>query len=134
MSGEALALANVVLAAYMTGVVWIVQRVHYPLLAHVAAPRFGGHARRITPVVGPAMLAQVAVAAALVLADPAPLVVLNASLVAVVFGATVLVVGPMHDRLTPDGVPRLVAANWPRTVLWTAQLAVAVAVVLGARA
>jgi hypothetical protein len=39
----------------------------------------------------------------------------------------VLVYGPMHDGLEPGGVARLVRLNWLRTAVWTAQLAVAVA-------
>jgi hypothetical protein len=125
---DALAALNLALAGYMTGVVWLVQRVHYPLLAHVAAPRFGGHARRITPVVGPPMLAQAAVAAPL--AGEGALGAANAALVAVVLLSTVLVFGPMHSTLTAEGVGRLVARNRLRTALWSAQLAVALALAL----
>jgi hypothetical protein len=118
---------NLALAGYMAGVIWVVQRVHYPLFAHYGAfaPAMLEHQRRITPVVGPPMGAQVVVAA-LLLADAATgLAWANAALVAVAFGSTGLYFGPLHGRLTPEGVRRLVAANWLRTAAWTAQLVVA---------
>ena len=106
------------------------------LVAAIAATRASAsaqsrerpNAQRITPVVGPPMLAQVAVAGLLLLDGAAGgLELLNATLVAVVFGSTVAVYGPMHDGLEPGGVARLVRLNWVRTVVWSAQLVVAVA-------
>lgn len=122
-----LEVVNLALAGYMAGVIWVVQRVHYPLFTHY--DEFAGtmleHQRRITPVVGPPMGAQVVVAG-LLLADGATgLAWGNAALVAVAFGSTGLWFGPFHGRLTPERVRRLVAANWLRTAVWSAQLVVA---------
>lgn len=118
---------NLALAGYMAGVIWIVQRVHYPLFARVTdfAPYAREHASRITPVVGPPMAAQVVVAALLLGDGAAGLALANAALVALAFGSTGLYYGPLHGRLTPALVARLVAANWVRTVVWSAQLVVA---------
>ena len=122
-----LATVNLALAAYMAGVIWVVQRVHYPLFARVAGlgPYVREHGVRITPVVGPPMVAQVVVAGLLLLGEPGPLAWANATLVAVAFGSTGLVFAPLHGRLTPALVGRLVALNWLRTAVWTAQLVVA---------
>ena len=53
---------------FMAGVIWIVQVVHYPLFARVGAAGYaayqGAHVRLITYVVLPAMLVELATAAA----------------------------------------------------------------------
>src|SRR3954454_2415612 len=121
-----LELANLLLAAYLTGVIWIVQVVHYPLFAAVgreAWPAYeAAHRRRITLVVALPMLAQVPVALLLL---PGALAWGNLACVAVAFGSTVLWLGPMHGPLEahwdPAGHRRLVRGNWLRTAAWTAQ-------------
>ena len=46
---------------YLVGVIWVVQILHYPLLANVGANGYVAyhnlHTSRITPVVAPAMIA-----------------------------------------------------------------------------
>ena len=59
---------------YMTGLIWFVQVVHYPLMARVGGGGFAAyeaaHTNRTAWVVGPAMLAEAGTAVALVV-DPA---------------------------------------------------------------
>ena len=54
----------------LVGLIWIVQLVHYPLMATVGTPQFpsyhAAHAQRITWVVAPLMLAELATAGLLV--------------------------------------------------------------------
>ena len=132
-----LQLANLVVAAALAGLIWTIQVVHYPLFAHVGAaewPRYGAeHRRRITWLVAPLMLANVALALALVVDERSALTGLNAALALGVFAATGACCAPLHGRLehtaAPGAVRRLVAFNWARTLAWTAQVAVAVALV-----
>jgi hypothetical protein len=132
-----LAVANLVLAAYMTGVIWVVQAVHYPLFAAVGRPGWpdyeAAHRRRITPVVGPAMLAQAAVAVALVLGRPGLPAAVNLALALGLLASTVTVFGALHERLAGgwDGAAhrRLLRLNAVRAVAWTAQVAVAIALI-----
>src|SRR5919199_6412005 len=95
-----LALANLLLAAYLTGVIWLVQLVHYPLFAAVgreAWPAYEAeHRRRITVVVAAPMLAQVPLA---VLLLGGALAWANLACVAVAFGSTLGWLGPMHGPL-----------------------------------
>jgi hypothetical protein len=61
---------------------------------------------------------------------PRPLALVGLGLVAAVWRSTLAVQMPLHERLgregcRPDLVARLVASNWPRTVLWTARAVVA---------
>jgi hypothetical protein len=134
-----LALANLVLAAYMSGVIWLVQVVHYPLFAAVGAPQWtayeAAHRRRITVVVGPPMLAQPLVAGALLAARPGVAAALNLALTAGLLLVTVVVFGRLHGRLerawSPAAHRRLLRLNALRAVAWTAQLVLAVALAAG---
>ena len=131
----AVLLANVAAAAFMSGVIWLVQLVHYPLMAGWPHERFGAweslHRRAIGPVVVPAMLAE-GVVAGLLLARPPRRGPCwpgwaAAGLLILVWGSTFLVQVPCHERLSAgwDAAvhSRLVATNWIRTLAWTARLA-----------
>jgi len=135
-----LELANFALAAYMTGVIWIVQVVHYPLFAAVGAAQWpayeAAHRRRITAVVGPPMLAAPVVAAALLAARPGVLAGVNLALTAGLLLATALVFGRLHQELettwSAEAHRRLLRLNGVRAVAWTGQAAVAAALVAAA--
>ena len=133
-----LALANVVLAAFMTGVIWLVQLVVYPMFLDAGPSAFPAweteHASRIAPVVGPAIAGQLLAGVALVITAsdharwPARL---NLGLLVLAVGVTGLVSVPLHAELA-DGfsaatIDDLVQSNWIRTAAWTAQLAAALA-------
>ncbi len=123
--------ANLAVAGALCGLIWTIQRVHYPLFALVEERSWTAymaqHGTRITPVVAPLMIANVAIAAVLVADDPAPLRIVNAACAAGAFVSTGVVFAPLHGRLGPQDVKRLVTLNWLRTALWTAQLGVACA-------
>jgi len=132
-----LELANLVVAAFLAGLIWTIQLVGYPLFASVGArewARYGvEHRRRITWIAAPLMLANVGLAVALLLDRVDALRGLNAALAIGTFAATGAIFAPLHGRLETEADPRLlrrlVRANWGRTAAWTAQVAVAVAVV-----
>jgi len=127
---------NLALAAYMTGVIWVVQLVLYPSFAEVGEREWSAyhaaHARRITPVVAPVMLAHPLVATALLLDRPGPLAAVNLALAAGLLLVTAAVFARLHGRLTPAAVRRLVRLNVLRTVAWTASAGVALALLLSA--
>ncbi len=129
-----LAAVNLALAAYMTGVIWVVQVVLYPQLAQVRAadwPAYhAAHSRRITPVVAPAMLAHPLVATALLVDRPGPLTAVNLALAAGLLLVTATVFARLHGRLTQAAVGRLVRLNLLRTIGWTASAGVALGLVL----
>ena len=135
--GVSLELANGLLAAYMTGVIWVVQVVHYPLFSMVGAEQWpayeAAHRRRITVVVGLPMLLAPIVAGALLAARPGPLAAINLALTVGLLLVTVVVFGPLHARLessfSSSAHRRLLRLNAARTEAWTAQAAVSVALV-----
>lgn len=117
----------------MTGLIWFVQVVHYPLFRSVGAPGYAAyqaeHMRLTTLVVGPLMLLEAATALWLVLDRPASLPPLQAwaglGLLAVAWLATALLSVPRHEALRrgfdPAAHASLVATNWVRTAAWTAR-------------
>ncbi|MEP6955163.1 MAG: hypothetical protein ABI950_13980 [Solirubrobacteraceae bacterium] len=135
----ALLLANAAVACALTGLIWTIQVVHYPLFAHVGEGEWRAyereHQRRITFVVAPLMLVNVALAVAVVIAGDgaAALRWANLALAAGVFAATALVYSPLHGHLgeTHDrtAIDHLVTLNWWRTAAWTAQAGVAIALI-----
>ncbi len=123
----------------MTGVIWVVQVVHYPLFALVGAERYADyqreHMRRITYIVGPAMVIELATAGAILLVlpegVPAWMALVGFLLVLVLWLSTAWLQAPAHYRLSrgyDQSVHRLlVGTNWLRTVVWTARGAIAIA-------
>jgi hypothetical protein len=93
------------------------------------------HQRRITVLVAPLMVANVALAAAVLLAGgpDAALRGLDAALALAVFTATGTVYSGLHRRLGGgwDATlgARLVRLNWYRTAAWSAQTAIAALIV-----
>jgi hypothetical protein len=128
-----LLLANSVATWTMVGLIWFVQRVHYPLLALIgperARPVALEHQRRTASVVGLPMAVEGFTTLALLVRRPdgvcAGWVWANAVLLAVALGSTVMLSVPLHARMadSPDESVgrRLVLTNWPRTVAWTAR-------------
>ena len=115
----------------LVGLIWLVQIVAYPLFAEVGAAEFllyhAAHARLITFVVGPLMVAELASAVLLVFVEhpalPRPLALLGAALAAATWAITMFVSVPRHELLAHGFSAHvhamLVATNWLRTAAWT---------------
>jgi hypothetical protein len=130
-------LAHAAATLAMTGLIWFVQIVHYPLMAIVGTDRGvayqRAHRRRTGRVVGPLMLVEAATALTLALARPETVSALLAwtglALLAAIWVSTAVVQVPYHQRLERDFegdvVVRLVRTNWLRTAAWTLRSCVA---------
>ncbi len=126
----------------MVGLIWLVQLVHYPMLAlyadAVPVAAATDHQRRISWVVGPLMAVEGLTATWLLFDRPATMSGVSAwvaaVMLAVALGSTVLVQVPLHSRLArgvdPAAAELLVATNWVRTAAWTARGAVLAAVLV----
>ncbi len=130
---------NLAATAFMTGLVWFVQIVHYPLLAsvptEVSADISARHQRLTGRVVGPVMVAEFATALYLIISPPEGLGPWWPSaafaFLAIALATTVLCSVPLHARMAngPDLVAsnRLIKSNWIRTIAWSSRtIAVAV--------
>lgn len=121
----------------MSGVIWSVQLVQYPLFARVGAeawpPYHDLHRERITFVVAVPMLVELVSAAWLAFAPPADVSAgwawAGLGCAVAVWAATLGLAGPDHERLARgwDAAVgrRLLRLNWIRTVAWTAHAVVA---------
>ena len=130
-------LAQLASTFFMTGLIWFVQIVHYPLFPLVgdqAFPRYERlHAHRTGWVVFPPMLVELLTAFAALhpnLRPPRispPEAILSAALVLLIWLSTALLQIPVHNTLdrtpTPALMRRLVLSNWLRTAAWTARSA-----------
>lgn len=116
-------------AAYMTGIIWFVQLVHYPMLHLSDGPdASAGHAeytRRMGFVVMPVMLAELALQLLWTLRNPSPIAWTAAGLLLLIWLSTFLLQVPCHTELQKHFDPklqkRLVHTNWIRTAAWTAR-------------
>ena len=130
--------ANLVGTALMVGFIWTIQLLSYPMMKAVPADGFVAyelmHRNRVTTVL--ALLAPieiVATAGVVVFVDdvPAWLSVGAATLLFLIWLATLLFFAPLHMRLSAAFDPRvhrrLVRTNWIRTAAWTTRLAAGVA-------
>ncbi len=135
-------LAHAGAAWAMTGLIWFVQVVHYPLMADVDVQAFAAyhreHSRLTTLVVGPLMLLELAAAVWIAwqsLATPA-VAWLGLALLAVVWGATMCLSVPRHNELAAGfdttAHASLVATNWIRTAGWSARAGLSLWMIAGA--
>lgn len=132
---KALLLAQLASTLFMTGLIWTIQVVHYPLFARVGAAQFqayhASHTTLISLVVGVPMIVEALTTVGLLLSPlpgaPAWSVWLAAALLAVVWGATALLQIPAHDALSRgfdvSAHTALVLGNWLRTLAWSARSA-----------
>ncbi|MBC8166117.1 MAG: hypothetical protein H7Y20_09630 [Bryobacteraceae bacterium] len=126
-------LLNLEMAAtfYLTGVIWVIQLVHYPMLGKVGetfddCQKF--HLSRMGMVVAIPMLTE-GFCASFLLAQQVsnPLKQVGFALLVVIWASTFLLQVPQHhsldcgfDRRVHS---RLVDTNWIRTIAWTARSA-----------
>jgi uncharacterized membrane protein len=118
---------HVFATVYMTGLIWFVQVVHYPLMGEVGRDHYNQYQRkhmRLTSwVVGPPMLLESVTAILLLLQWPAPWTWTGVWLLAIIWLSTAFLQVPMHRVLEqgfdPVAHKRLVQTNWIRTAAWT---------------
>lgn len=141
-TAEIALVANAAATLVMVGVIWFVQRVHYPLLALVGTDRATGvaleHQRRTGQVVAVPMAVEGVSTLVLLVERPAEVSLiwpwLGAVLLAVALGSTVLLSVPRHAKMASDPDPAigqsLVRTNWPRTVAWSARGVIVIIMVI----
>lgn len=130
---EPLLLLHAGATLYMTGLIWFVQVVHYPLMAGVGPDRFAAyeaaHTRRTTWVVAPVMLLEAVTAGLVVIAAPPSVPAAQAWLGVVllvgIWSSTAFLQVPQHRRLAVGfdhaAHARLVSGNRIRVGLWSAR-------------
>lgn len=118
---------------FMTGVIWIIQLVHYPSFRYIDKRKLGDfhrhHTGGITPVVAPVMILELGSIIFLAIksaAWSAPLLILTILIWLSTFGYQV----PLHNKLgnkwSDETVEKLIRSNWVRTILWTGKSVITV--------
>ena len=130
---KAIFLLNVASTLVMTGVIWFVQVVHYPLFNRVGLAEFAryeaDHSNLTGLVVVPLMLVELATAALLVwqqLPDISKFwLVVGLALVVLIWATSFFVSVPQHGKLASGfdlaAYRTLVTTNWIRTLAWSAR-------------
>jgi hypothetical protein len=126
---SSLQVAHFFCAAYMTGVIWFVQLVQYPMLHYVGDAEGKGHTeytQRMGFVVMPVMLLELGLQGFWLWQSPRSLMAGGpAALLLLIWLSTFFLQIPCHQKLAQGHDPavqrRLVAGNWIRTFAWTAR-------------
>ncbi|WP_089677677.1 DUF1772 domain-containing protein [Catalinimonas alkaloidigena] len=135
-----LLLGNLAWAGYLTGLIWYVQWVHYPIFARAQtdfALFHRAHTSTTGQVVMVPMLAELALALALVIYAgqriPTGWAWVALGLVLLVWAVTFFISVPLHNQLSHGydeaAARRLVQTNWLRTIAWTARFGILLYVV-----
>ncbi|MFZ9920475.1 MAG: hypothetical protein ACO3FQ_04865 [Terrimicrobiaceae bacterium] len=131
--------AHLVATFLMTGIIWFVQIVHYPMLARLPHEDFAEiereHCDRTGFVVAPPMLVEAFTLVWLILRGfDSPLFLFTAALLGVVWISTFILQVPAHRALllgwNETAHRRLVLTNWIRTAGWTLRAGILVVIFL----
>ncbi len=123
-------LIQVASCIFMTGVILVIQLIHYPSFVQIEKTQFvrfhSHHSRALAVVAGPAMTVEL-FSAVWIGMSGTPAFIANLLGVAMLWGLTFLVSVPLHNRLSRGfderSWRRLVRTNWLRTFLWSARSA-----------
>lgn len=132
MLGDILVWTSFISGLFMTGLIWFVQIVHYPLFALIDESNFKEfhreHAKKTTWVVAaPMMIELVSSGLAIFFSKNLSIFILimSFSMVFLIFLSTAILQVPLHNRLSAgknlDLIRKLVLTNWIRTLLWTSK-------------
>jgi len=138
MPTQNLLLVHLVATLMMAGVIWVIQLVHYPLFEQVGIDQMQSyaqsHSRRITWIVFPLMLAELACAVFILSRFRSTeffmLALFGLALVGIIWLSTALIQVPLHNKLVQGGydletIRSLVKGNWIRTISWTLRVPIA---------
>lgn len=133
MSLKLLLLLNFGLAAFLTGLIWTIQLVHYPSFGLVGKAEFGrfhaAHTTRMSYLVAAPMVVELGLSLWLVVAARhSALATISwwaLALTGLIWAVTFLISVPFHDRLAAGfdyiAIDGLTRTNWLRTLAWTAR-------------
>lgn len=133
METKIILLSNLIATAFLTGLIWFVQVVHYPSFGKVSPESFDTFHHFHVPATGSVVI--VPMLAELILAF-AMLGFANemigwhkwvlSGIVFAVWGLTFLIFVPLHGQLSAgfnqEVIDKLVRWNWSRTILWSLRL------------
>ncbi len=128
-----LLLLQLVATAMMTGILWLVQRVQYPLFLGLNEGHFSKwhdlHSARITWIVAPLMVLELAVSLAFIFLNKINLWqnIFVFFMTCTIWAITFFISVPKHEKLAQKGFDQavilsLIRTNWGRTLVYTIKL------------
>jgi len=125
----------------MTGIIWIIQIVHYPSFNFICQKQFKNfeifHTKSISYIVGPIMITELMSGLYFVifLNNINTLNIINLILLVGIWISTALISVPLHNKLTSNGynsnnIHSLILTNWIRTILWTIRTAISMIIII----
>ena len=122
---------HLVITSILVGIIWIIQRVHYPTFRYISTELSDEfhkmHTRDITPIVAPLMVAELCLVFYDLYNGPSAVSWIHLVLVIIIWASTFGMQVPLHQKLSMqfslDIVKKLIRTNWIRTIAWTAKLA-----------
>jgi hypothetical protein len=119
--------AHAFVTLFMTGLIWFVQVVHYPLFDRVGKSDFAAYekqnTRRTGWLVGGPMVIELGLAATLAWSPGGTAAWCGLALLGIIWLSTTVGQVPMHRRLERGfdqaAHRRLVRGNWVRTIAWS---------------
>lgn len=121
-------LAHIFACFFMTGLIWLIQVIHYPSFRYINQEHFSTfhrlHTNRITFIVGPLMTLEFATGAYLFFQENMSLwSSINLAGILVIWLSTAFLSVPAHNKLALSygdaTLQRLISTNWIRTIMWT---------------
>ena len=130
MEFELLLKVNLLSTSVMVGVIWVIQLLHYPSFHFINEKKYIDfqhfHMQRISFIVIPVMLIELASALLLSYFFRSSLTIILLALLLGIWGITFIFFTNMHQKLTNGydraNVDNLVKINWSRTALWSLRL------------
>ena len=130
MEFELLLKVNFISTSLMVGVIWVIQLLHYPSFNFINDKKYiefqHFHMQRISFIVIPAMLIELASALLLAYFFRSSLTIILLALLLGVWAITLIFFTKLHQKLTNGYnqgiVDRLIQINWSRTILWSLRL------------
>ena len=112
----------------MTGLIWLVQLIHYPSYKYINPTKFSAyqnfHTTTITFIVGPVMVMEIFTGMAILFDQKLSLPSsLNFAGLILIWLATAFFSVPLHGKLSLgydyNTIQSLILTNWIRTILWS---------------
>ena len=125
-------LGHLIFTSIMTGVIWVIQIVHYPSFHFIEKELYTAfqkfHMNKISIIVIPIMLAELITGMMLFLdkSSKSPFLIISFVILVLIWLITGVFFSKAHNELMTGYqelvVNQLVAMNWIRTLLWTLRL------------
>ena len=125
-------LGHLIFTSIMTGVIWVIQIVHYPSFHFIEKELYTAfqkfHMNKISIIVIPIMLAELITGMMLFLdkSSKSPILIISFVILVLIWLITGVFFSKAHNELIAGYqelvINQLVAMNWIRTLLWTLRL------------